>query len=318
MSLPAHDLLIAAPERWDEACFAVPAVRALIASGLGVGVVCPPHQQAFWETIAKLKVLALPPQPKTIARAIAGPWQAALLWEDGPFAAATKKAGIPRRIGPANGKLTRLLTHPFPLHSGPPEHRVQSYLRPVAEMGVDTARPEFFAPAITESNRSANSILIAPDSDFGLSHEWPIQRWLELVQSLLDDQATLTIARSSHGRGLGQQIAAQVENQVAIHELNFSSDLLPFLSTQSILIGADGSLPHLASHAGVTCITLFGPNDPAWKRPLGKRHTILRQHVECAPCLLAKCPLDLRCQHELHSKTAIQAVSEVLNASDHD
>ena len=318
MSRPAHDLLVAAPERWDEACFAVPAVRALIASGLGVGIMCPPQQQSFWETIADLEVMALPPQPKTIATAIAGSWQAALLWEEGAFATATRKAGIPRRVGPAEGKLAKLLTHPIPIRPGPPEHRVQFYLRPVAEMGIDTAKPEFFAPAIAGSNCGTRSILLAPDSDFGPSHEWPVEKWHELVRSLLDRQVPLTIARFSNGRGLGQKVVEQLEDRVATHDLDDWNHLLPFLATQSILIAADGSLPHLASHAGVTCITLFGPNDPAWKRPLGKRHTILRRHVECAPCLLAKCPLDLRCQHELDSETVNQAVSEVLNASGHD
>ena len=317
MSTPAHDLLVAAPERWDEACFAVPAARALIASGLGVGIMCPPQQQAFWETLADLEVMALPPQPKTITAAIAGSWQAALLWEEGAYATAAKNADIPRRVGPAEGKLAKLLTHPIPIRPGPPEHRVQHYLRPVAEMGIDTAKPEFFAPAIAKSNRIAHSIILAPDSDFGPSHEWPVERWHELVQSLLDRQATLTIACISNGRGLGQQVAGQVEDRVATHDLDDWNHLLPFLATQSILIAADGSLPHLASHAGVTCITLFGPNDPAWKRPLGKRHTILRRHVECAHCLHAKCPLDLRCQRELDSETVIQAVSDVLNASSH-
>jgi len=279
---------------------------------------CPPQQAAFWETIAELEVIALPSHPKTIAAAIAGPWQAALLWEEGAFATAARKAGIPRRIGPTDGKLTKLLTHPVPLRAGPPEHRVQFYLRPVVEMGINTAKPEFFAPAITGPNRHAGSILIAPDSDFGPSHEWPIERWRELVQSLLDRQAILTVACQSNGCGLGQQIAAQVKELVATHEFDYSSNLLPFLSTQSIVIAADSSLPHLASHAGAICITLFGPNDPAWKRPLGKRHVVLRRHVECAPCLLAKCPLDLRCQHELDVETVIQAVSEVLNASGHD
>lgn len=318
MSRQAHDILVAAPERWDEACFAVPAVRALIASGLGVGIMCPPQQQAFWQTIAELEVIALAPHPKTIVTAIAGSWQAAMLWEEGAFAKASKKAGIPRRVGPAEGKLAKLLTHPIPIRPGPPEHRVQFYLQPVAEMGIDTAKPEFFTPAIAGSNRIANSILLSPDSDFGSSHEWPIEKWHELVQSLLDQQIPLTITCFSNGRGLGQKVAGQAGGQVAIHDIGDWSHLLPFLTTQSILIAADGSLPHLASHAGVNCITLFGPNDPAWKRPLGKRHTILRRHVECAPCLLSKCPLDLRCQRELDGETVIQAVSKALNASGHD
>jgi heptosyltransferase-2 len=86
------------------------------------------------------------------------------------------------------------------------------------------------------------------------------------------------------------------------------------LAAYGFVIAADGSLPHLAAHVGATCVVLFGPNDPAWKRPLGRRHAIVRRDVECAPCLLAKCPLDLRCQIELESERVWQAVARVLQA----
>jgi ADP-heptose:LPS heptosyltransferase len=83
---------------------------------------------------------------------------------------------------------------------------------------------------------------------------------------------------------------------------------LPALAAHRFVIATDASLPHLASHLGGTCVTLFGPNDPAWKRPLGRRHVIVRRHVECAPCLLAKCPMDLRCQLELLHDRVWQAI----------
>jgi ADP-heptose:LPS heptosyltransferase len=55
-------------------------------------------------------------------------------------------------------------------------------------------------------------------------------------------------------------------------------------------------------------VVLFGPNEPAWKRPLGKRHTVLRRHVECSPCFAAKCVMDLRCQHELTLEKVLEAL----------
>ena len=58
------DMLVAAPGRWDEACFAVPALRALIASGLGVGVLCREEQQEFWRTLDGLQVCAFPSKAK--------------------------------------------------------------------------------------------------------------------------------------------------------------------------------------------------------------------------------------------------------------
>jgi len=69
---------------------------------------------------------------------------------------------------------------------------------------------------------------------------------------------------------------------------------------------------HLAAHVGATCVTWFGPNDPGWKRPLGRRHVVVRRHVECAPCFLPKCPLDGRCQRELDALRVWNAVREKL------
>jgi ADP-heptose:LPS heptosyltransferase len=84
------------------------------------------------------------------------------------------------------------------------------------------------------------------------------------------------------------------------------------LAGYRLVIAADGSLPHLAAHAGATCVTLFGPNDPVWKRPLGRRHTVVCRHVECTPCLLGKCPLDMRCQRELATDRVWAAVRKQL------
>ena len=53
-------MLVAGPERWDVECFAVPAVRALMASGLGVGVLCREEQAEFWHTLPHVEVLTYP------------------------------------------------------------------------------------------------------------------------------------------------------------------------------------------------------------------------------------------------------------------
>ena len=76
---------MAAPERWDEACFAVPAVRALVASGLGAGVLCPAAQREFWETVEGLTVIAFPvkAKPRAVAAELSGNWEASLAWETG-------------------------------------------------------------------------------------------------------------------------------------------------------------------------------------------------------------------------------------------
>ncbi|MCX8495315.1 MAG: hypothetical protein ORN51_03940 [Akkermansiaceae bacterium] len=310
----AGGMLVAAPERWDEACFAVPAVRALMAAGMAVGVVCPADQRGFWESLNGLAVMdfLLNSKPKVVAAGVSGTWEASLAWDTGVAAEVFKIAGISRRLGIAERKLSKLLTHPLEVRVGPLEHRVRHYLAAVELLGIDTERAEFFMPADLGIHRIDGSVLLCPGSDFGPSHEWEIERWVELGLKLLDTGKSVSVAVEGGGRGLGQMLAARLGDGVEILSWSLGGDAWPLLANYAVVIAADGSLPHLAAHAGATCVTLFGPNDPAWKRPLGRRHAVVRRHVECAPCLLAKCPLDRRCQVELETERVWRAVADKL------
>ena len=93
-------MLVAAPERWDEACFAVSALRALAASGLHTGVLCSEAQRDLWATVEGVTVLDFPlgAKAKSVAAEISGNWEASLAWEYGFSAEVFKIAGIPRRL----------------------------------------------------------------------------------------------------------------------------------------------------------------------------------------------------------------------------
>jgi ADP-heptose:LPS heptosyltransferase len=286
----------------------------LVASGLGTGVWCASHQRGFFETIPNLAVVVMPERakPRELAAALRDDdWQAALLWHDGVQADAVKLADVSRRLGPAAGAtrgFLKLLTHPLESRVGPLDHRVQHYLGALEEMGVDTRQPTFFAPMPVAMQPELRSILLCPDSDFGPSYEWPLDRWCALADALIASGRRVAVASIASSRGAGMALSAHLGSSVPDHPLILSHDALPLLASHAVVVAADGSAAHLAAYAGATCVTLFGPNDPQWKRPLGTRHHVVRCHVECAPCLLAKCPLDHRCQLELEVGRVLAAV----------
>ena len=310
----AGDMIVAAPERWDEACFTVPAVRAMIASGLRTGILCQPSQRDFWQTISDLVIVDFPVKSKInrIAASIAGNWQASLAWEAGLAANVFKRAKIAKRLGPSEKKLVKQLTDPLHFSVNPLEHRVQFYLAALKELGVRTDSAEFFAAATLQAANPSDAILLYPDSDFGPSHEWPIDRWQEIAIRLVEANHRVSVAHTAEAGNLAELLASRLGDRVLLLAGTPLAASLPMLADHSVVIAADGSLPHLAAHAGATCITLFGPNAPAWKRPLGRRHRVVRRHVECAPCLLAKCPLDHRCQNELEIDRVWESILTIL------
>jgi heptosyltransferase-2 len=304
-------MLVAAPERWDEACFLVPSLRAMMAAGLSVGVLCVEAQREFWETVSGVEVIAFSPKTKAraMSAAIGGGWKAGLAWEAGTMAEAMVLAGIPRRLGPQEKKLARRLTHPLALAEKPLEHRVRFYLSAVELMGMETRNPEFFAPVDIGVPPVKEAVLLCPDSDYGPSHEWPLDRWQEVAETLREQGRRITVAGIDGCRGLGKNLAGRLGDGVEFFQANPLAGAMPLLAVHGLVIAADGSLPHLAGHVGATCLVLFGPNDPAWRRPLGRRHSVIRQPVECAPCLAAKCSLDLRCQKELEVRRVMEAIA---------
>lgn len=310
-----NDLLVAAPERWDEACFAVPALRAAMATGIGLGVICREEQHQFWQSLAGLQVFSFPEKTKAkaLAATIRGSWQAALLWDAGLAAEAVHLAGVPQRLGPRTPRaLQKRLTQPLGFTEQPMDHRVRYYLSAMEEMGIPTRNPEFFAPANLLIPPMPHTVLFSPDSDFGPSHEWPLDRWLEIASRIRHSHHRVAVAIFDGGRSLGKSLAAQLGDDVERLPVPTFATALPMLASFSRVIAADGSLPHLAAHVGATCVTLFGPNDPVWKRPLGRRHSLVCRHAECAPCLLAKCPLDLRCQSELETERVWASLEKTL------
>ncbi|MGJ8633282.1 MAG: glycosyltransferase family 9 protein [Luteolibacter sp.] len=303
-------LLIAAPERWDEACFAVPAIRALLRSGLPGGIVCREEQSDFWKTVSDLPQIHFSRKttPAALASEIGGSWEASLTWEPGIPAKAFAKAGITRRLGPGSPAFKKLLTHPMEVAERAFEHRVRLYINTAVQMGISVDKPEYFVSAPIGIPAEPNTVLLSPDSDFGTSHEWPLGCWQELAEALMEQGKRITVAGVVGGRGLGKVLASRLGNDSAFFHASPLAASLPLLAVHQLVIAADGSLPHLAAHAGSTCVTLFGPNDANWKRPLGKRHAIVKRHVECAPCLSPKCLLDSRCQNELEVSRVLAAI----------
>jgi ADP-heptose:LPS heptosyltransferase len=306
------EMLVAAPVRWDEACFSVPAVRAMMGAGWSVGVLCEERQRLFWEKIDGLAVEAYPEKAKAklFAEKVAGRWKGAVIWEPGLGAEIVVRADVARRLGPASKDLRKFLTHPVDVSKppGPVDHRVKFYLSLVEALGIPVGRPEFYGPAELGVPAVPGTVLLCPDSDFGATYEWPLTRWEELASALLGDGTKLTVAGLAGGRGKGKALAERLGEKARFLEARPLAGALEIFAAHERVVAAESSLPHVAAFAGATCVTLFGPGDPNWRRPLGRRHGIARRHVECAPCFLEKCPMDLRCQDELTVERVLAAI----------
>ncbi|MDB4141877.1 MAG: glycosyltransferase family 9 protein [Akkermansiaceae bacterium] len=290
--------IIASPEAYEEACFSIPAVRALHYAGAKITVTAAEKLVPLWESVTEVsEVIPHNGSARKLAKLVGG-FAQSLAWEDGPPAVAFSKAGIAKRSGPPADKLAKLLTDPLVIEHkvGPAVHRVRHYLLIAEKMGAEPFDAVNFQPPPRATSDGVTRIGIAPGSDFGPSSEWPLARFQELAQHF--GSGEFIIFPSPDRPKPAQALAKELGNRATLAPTDLAGQLA-LLAKCDLLIGNDGAIPHLAAHLGTRCLTLFGPNDPTWKRPLGTIHAIVHQLGPCSSCFLAKCPLDHRCLNEI-------------------
>jgi heptosyltransferase-2 len=72
---------------------------------------------------------------------------------------------------------------------------------------------------------------------------------------------------------------------------------------------------HIASAVGVPTVTVFGATDDTTTGPTGAWAHIVREHVECSPCLLRACPIDHRCMTRVTTGRVAEVALRLWEAS---
>jgi heptosyltransferase-3 len=108
---------------------------------------------------------------------------------------------------------------------------------------------------------------------------WSIENWIELAKTLLNAKALFRTIIFASGEADEKEMARlrtlfEHESQVGFaHGLPLPQ--LAALLEQSIFLGHDSGISHLAAAAGARCLILFGPTDPKVWAPLNKDVRVL-------------------------------------------
>jgi lipopolysaccharide heptosyltransferase II len=249
-------------------------------------------------------------------------------------------AGIPRRFGYATDRRRMLLTDAFPVPdwkasrhevfyylclAGAVEERIQGkgpsgqvdpYPRVevsaerrqaarelLAQQGVDPARP---VVAIGAGSTNSNA------------KRWPVERFLRTCETLQKTlHAQIVLLGSRGDRAVSEQIVfGLLEKPLDLTGKTSVAEVAAILSVVDLLIANDMGLAHVAPAVGTRTLVIFGPTDPATTRPLSPFADIVRQEVECSPCMLRECPIDHRCMTRIDVDHVCDLATKILNSND--
>jgi heptosyltransferase-2 len=239
-------------------------------------------------------------------------------------------AGIPERIGYARDGRSFLLTHSIPVPRGGeiPRHERFYYLELLRRAGLLDALPASDSIRLEAASlaRAAGQdrfralglseivIGLSPGAAYGAAKRWLPERFAEAANRVaIEQNASVAIFGSASERALCQSVAAAIT--VPVKNLAGETTLAEFIDLAAacrVYLTNDSGAMHIASALGVPTVAVFGATDDQTTGPSGPLARIVREPVDCSPCLKRECPIDHRCMTRVSAARVAETALDLL------
>jgi len=242
-------------------------------------------------------------------------------------------ARIPRRIGYARDGRAALLTDPVPVPKPGeiPPHQRFYYLEMLRRAGLIDKLPQIDAIRLEGAQAAAREggcrlgerglaspvIGVSPGAAYGAAKRWLPERFAQAAIELANSSAgTVAVFGSSAERGLCETVADMIQRG-GVKATNFAGEtalkvFIEMAAACRVFLTNDSGAMHIASALGVPTVAIFGATDEVATGPTGPLARVVREPVECSPCLLRECPIDHRCMTRVTSGQVAGVALELL------
>jgi heptosyltransferase-2 len=153
---------------------------------------------------------------------------------------------------------------------------------------------------------------VSPGAAYGSAKRWLPERFgVSAARLAADRDGTVVVFGSAAEKGLCEEVARAANGRNLAGETALREFIELTAACRAFLTNDSGAM-HIASALGVPSVTIFGPTDETATGPLGPSARLVRESVDCAPCLLKQCPIDHRCMTRVTVDRVVQAAEELM------
>jgi heptosyltransferase-2 len=239
-------------------------------------------------------------------------------------------ARIPERIGYARDGRSLLLTRaiPVPRAGEIPSHERFYYLELLRRAGIMEALPESPMIRLDGANAAREAgaarfremgmgdvvVGVSPGAAFGSAKRWLPERFAEAADRVAQE---LGGAVAIFGSKDEHALCASVAAAITAPSKNFAgatslAEFIDLAAACRVYLTNDSGAMHIASALGVPTVAVFGATNELTTGPTGPLARVIREPVECSPCLKRECPIDHRCMTRVESARVAQAALDLL------
>jgi heptosyltransferase-2 len=229
-------------------------------------------------------------------------------------------ARIPNRIGYRRDGRGFLLTRavPPPVKGEIPRHERFYYLELLRRAGIlervpDSDRIELHSPVVERKRM----IGVSPGAAYGGAKRWLPERFAEAA-------ALIAGARGASIALFGSQAEREICSEIEVATLlrgyeaaNYAgrtslAQFIELVASCEVFLTNDSGAMHIASALGIPTVAIFGATDDLATGPTGPLARVVREPVECSPCLLRECPIDHRCMTRVSAERVAEEALALL------
>jgi heptosyltransferase II len=208
-------------------------------------------------------------------------------------------------------------------------HRVHYYRNLLSVLGIEagTESPRIVVPPAEKASAReflkplleldpARIVGLIPGAQYGSAKQWPEERFAALALELLNKRNAKVVLLGGPGdRDVCDRIRHEAD-PARVLDLSGRTSILELAGVLELcrfVVSNDTGAMHVAAAVSTPVIAIFGSTDPVTTAPFGGIHTILREPVECSPCLLRTCPIDHRCMRRIDVERVFESCSARLD-----
>jgi heptosyltransferase-2 len=151
---------------------------------------------------------------------------------------------------------------------------------------------------------------IAPGAAFGPSKRWPVERFAEVADRLVEDAGAECVLLT----GPGEDETRDAIRKLVKHELLVCDEGRPTIDTLKatvsllkLIVCNDSGPRHVAMAMGVPVVCIMGPTRPVYTEGPYETGRVLRVDVDCGPCQQPTCKTDHRCMTRVTTDAVVGA-----------
>jgi heptosyltransferase II len=189
-------------------------------------------------------------------------------------------------------------------------HQVEYYLTFLRALGWEAPTRDPGLRASPESVTRTRSLLfskgiedhdllvgLSPGAAYGPAKRWPVERFAAIGDRAIREWgAKVVVIGTEKEKELGETlISATAPGAVNFCGITGLGDALALIKRCRLFVSNDSGLMHVAAALKVPMVAIFGSTDPVATGPRGKNARVVKQDMECSPCLKPECPVGYRC-----------------------